>query len=953
MVPLNIKTNNYLLHSMIKIKDLIKVAKENGIKTLTITDDNMYGCIEFYKECKKNDIKPIIGLEISLPEKIILYAKNYEGYKNLIKITTLKSENKLTVNNLDKLSDNIICIVPFESKIRYNELKKIYKELFVSYKTDEEKQKIKIQNKIYMHEILCINKEDEKYLKYLKAIKEGKNYLEINDDFTNTSLLPLKKEDTSIIDSLCNIEIQMHNKLLPIYTTKDSYELLKQECIIGMKKIFGSSAPRKYAERLKEELKVIKNLGFCDYFLIVKDYIKYAKDNKILVGPGRGSAAGSLVAYALNITTIDPLKYDLLFERFLNKDRVTMPDIDVDFEDTRREEVMKYCVQKYGIKKVALIITFGTLASKQSIRDVSKTLDISQSKVDILCKMLDSKKNLKENYTNQVKQFLEVNQELKKVYKIALKFEGLKRHTSLHAAGVVMSKYNLDENIPLDKNNDFYVSQYDKDYLEEIGLLKMDFLGLKNLTLISNILNEIGNLTFDSIPEDDKKTIEIFTKANTIGIFQFESPGMINFLKKLKPDSFDDLVAALALFRPGPMKNIDSYIRRKKGIEKIDYFHENLKEILKPTYGIIVYQEQIMQIASTMAGYTFAEADLLRRAMSKKNEAILIKEKDKFIKGAVKKGYDEELATKVYALIFKFADYGFNKSHSVAYAMISYRLAYLKAHYPAIFMKHLLSQVINSDTKTKEYIYECNKYNIKIKSPNINISTDNYKVINSEIIYPLNNIKNVGENATKIILEERKKGKFKDIFDFISRCYKESVTAKTIESLILAGAFDCFNVSRKTLMENIEIITNYGEIGSYLDDEVFKPELENKGEYKKEEIMKYELELFGFYLTSHPITEYKRNHSHIELKDIEKYFDKQVETIVYIDKIKQIETKNKEKMMFIEASDEISKIEIVVFPKTYRQIKNINEGNIVNIKGKVEKRFDEYQIIASQIIKLN
>ena len=335
-----------------------------------------------------------------------------------------------------------------------------------------------------------------------------------------------------------------------------------------------------------------------------------------------------------------------------------------------------------------------------------------------------------------------------------------------------------------------------------------------------------------------------------------------------------------------------------------------------------------------MAGYTFAEADLLRRAMSKKNEAILIKEKDKFIKGAVKKGYDEELATKVYALIFKFADYGFNKSHSVAYAMISYRLAYLKAHYPAIFMKHLLSQVINSDTKTKEYIYECNKYNI-------------------EIIYPLNNIKNVGENATKIILEERKKGKFKDIFDFISRCYKESVTTKTIESLILAGAFDCFNISRKTLMENIEIITNYGEIGSYLDDEVFKPELENKGEYKKEEIMKYELELFGFYLTSHPITEYKRNHSHIELKDIEKYFDKQVETIVYIDKIKQIETKNKEKMMFIEASDEISKIEIVVFPKTYRQIKNINEGNIVNIKGKVEKRFDEYQIIASQIIKLN
>ena len=953
MVPLNIKTNNYLLHSMIKIKDLVKIAKENNIKTLTITDDNMYGCIDFYKECKKNNIKPIIGLEISLPEKIILYAKNYNGYKNLIKITTLKSENKLKANYLDKYSNDLICIVPFESKIKYNELKKIYKEIFVSYKTKEEKEIIKVPNKIYMHEILCLKKEDEKYLKYLKAIKEGKNYLEINDDFTNTSLLPLKNEDTSIIENLCNIEIKMHNDLLPIYTSEDSYELLKQECISGMKRLFGSSAPRKYAERLKEELKVIKELGFCDYFLIVKDYIKYAKENNILVGPGRGSAAGSLVAYALNITTIDPLKYDLLFERFLNKDRVTMPDIDVDFEDTRREEVMKYCVQKYGKKKVALIITFGTLASKQSIRDVSKTLDISQSKVDILCKMLDSKKNLKDNYTNQVKKFLEINPELKKVYKIALKFEGLKRHTSLHAAGVVMSKCNLDENLPLDKNNDFYISQYDKEHLEEIGLLKMDFLGLKNLTLISNILDEIKELAFDNIPEDDNKAIEIFTNVNTVGIFQFESPGMINFLKKLKPDSFDDIVAALALFRPGPMKNIDSYIKRKKGIEKIDYFHENLKEILKPTYGIIVYQEQIMQIASVMAGYTFAQADLLRRAMSKKSEEILIKEKDKFIAGSIKKGYDKALATKVYDLIFKFADYGFNKSHSVAYAMISYRLAYLKAHYPAIFMKHLLSQAINSEAKTKDYIYECNKYNIKIQSPNINISTDNYEVIKDIIIYPLNNIKNVGTNATKQILEERKKGKFKDIFDFIRRCYKEAVTIKTIESLILAGAFDTFNISRKTLMENIEVITNYGEIGSYLDDDLFKPELEEKEEYKKEELMKYELDLFGFYLTSHPVTEYKRNNKHIDLKEIEKYFDKQIETIVYIDKIRKIETKNKEEMMFIEASDEMSKIEIVVFPKTYKQIKNIALGNIVRINGKVEKRFDEYQIIANQIIKLN
>ena len=953
MVPLNIKTNNYILHSMIKIKDLVYVAKENNLSALTITDNNMYGCIEFYKECKKNNIKPIIGIEISIPEKIVIYAENYNGYKNLIKITTLKSEEKLSIDSLSKYCDDNLCIIPFESRARYNELKKIFKDLFISYKNKEEKDKIKLDNKVYMNEILCIEKEDEKYLKYLKAIKEGKNYLEVDDSFENVSLLPLKNEDTSVIEEMCNLEIEMHGDLLPIYTEEDSYELLKKECIKGMKRIFGLSAPRKYADRLKKELSVIKQLGFCDYFLIVADYIKYAKDNNILVGPGRGSAAGSLVSYTLNITTIDPLKYDLLFERFLNKDRVTMPDIDVDFEDTRREEVMKYCVLKYGIKKVALIITFGTLASKQAIRDVSKVLDIPQSKVDILTKMLDSNKSLKNNYTNQVKNFLEVNPELKKVYKIAIKLEGLKRHTSLHAAGIVMSKYDLDESLPLDKNNSFYVSQYDKDYLEQIGLLKMDFLGLKNLTLISNILNDIGDLSFDEIPEDDEKALDIFNKVNTIGIFQFESPGMINFMKKLKPDSFEDLIAALGLFRPGPMKNIDSYINRKRGIEKIDYFHESLEEILKPTYGIIVYQEQIMKIANVMAGYTFAEADLLRRAMSKKNEEILIKEKDKFISGSVKNGYDKNLAKKVYDLIFKFADYGFNKSHSVAYAMISYRMAYLKAHYPAIFMKNLLSQAINSETKTKEYIYECLKYNIKVKSPDINISDDNYKLINGESIYPLTNIKNIGYNAVKIILEERKRREFKDIFDFVSRCYKDAVTSKTIENLILSGTFDCFNYSRKTLMNNLEVILNYGEIGSYLDEETFKPELVDYGEYTSSEVMGYELELFGFYLTKHPITEYKTKNKHIELQNIKNYFDKQIETVVYIDKVREIETKNKEKMMFITGSDELAKIEIVLFPKTYKQVKSINIGDIVKIKGKVTKRFDEYQIIVNKIIKLN
>ena len=952
MVPLNIKTDGYLLHSMIKIKDLVKAAKENNIKALTITDNNMYGAMEFYKECLKNDIKPIIGLEVSLKEKIILYARSYIGYKNLIKITTLKAEKEITIDDLNNYNEDLLCIVPFESRVHYNTLKKVYDIIYVSYKNKEEKEKIKLKNKLYMHEILCIYKQDEKYLKYLKAIKEGKTHLEV-EEINHVSLFPLNEETSNNdIETLCDIKIKMHQDLLPIYTENDSYESLKKECIKGMKRIFGDAAPKKYADRLKKELEIIKTMGFCDYFLIVADYINYAKSHEILVGPGRGSAAGSLVAYALNITTVDPLKYDLLFERFLNPERITMPDIDVDFEDTKREEVINYCIKKYGSKKVALIITFGTLASKQAIRDVSRVLEIEPKKIDILSKMLDSKTTLKKNYTKEVKNFIEINPELKQVYNIATKFEGLKRHTSIHAAGVVMSKYNLEENLPLDKNGDFYVSEYDKDYLEELGLLKMDFLSIKNLTLITNILKEL-NLNFDDIKEDDKEALEIFRNVNTVGIFQFESEGMINFLKKLKPDTFDDVVAALALFRPGPMKNIDSYIKRKKGEEKIDYFHEDLMKILKPTYGIIVYQEQIMQIASTLAGYTFAEADLLRRAMSKKKEDILLKERDKFIKGAIKKGYAEDLAIKIYDLIFRFAEYGFNKSHTVAYAMISYKMAYLKAHYPKVFMKHLLNQAINSETKTKEYIYECKQCGITIEKPNINLSSDKYEIINNKIIYPLTNIKNIGVNVTKLIIEERKKGKFKDIFDFISRCYKGNITSKIIESLILSGAFDTFNFSRKTLIENIEVLTNYGEIGEYLDDELFRPELEIKKEYSSHELMAQELEIFGFYLSNNPITEYKNKNKHIDLKNIHMYFDKIIETVIYVDKIRTITTKNNEKMMFITGSDEISKADIVVFPRVYNENNNIKEKDIIKIKGKVEKRYDEFQIIANNIIKLN
>ena len=457
------------------------------------------------------------------------------------------------------------------------------------------------------------------------------NYLKLFEEVSTK--YPDDLKNNYKINELCQLELKFNQHLIPHFecpNNYDSYTYLKKLCIRGLKKRFGNQVQRIYIDRLNHELEVINKMGFCDYFLIVWDYVKYAKDQNILVGPGRGSAAGSLVSYLLNITDVDPVKYNLLFERFLNPERISMPDIDIDFEYNRREEVINYCINKYGIKRVAPIITFGTLGSKQVIRDVARTMDVDLKIVDYISKMLNSKLSLLENYNqnNQLKSYLDNKPLLMKLYKVASKLEGLKRHSSVHAAGIVMSNVDLDEIIPLDKKHEiFYTTGYDMDYLEDIGLLKMDFLGIRNLTLITDVLSDIKkllnvDLKFEQIPLNDPATLAIFTKVNTTGIFQFESEGMKNFLRKLRPTSFEDISAANALFRPGPMQNIDSYIRRKNGKEKIIDIHPDLEDILKPTYGIIVYQEQIMQIASVMAGYSLGEADLLRRAMSKNKKHL-------------------------------------------------------------------------------------------------------------------------------------------------------------------------------------------------------------------------------------------------------------------------------------------------------------------------------------------
>lgn len=968
-VPLFIKTDNSLQQSLIRIDKLINKAKEYNFTSLTITDNNMYGVMDFYKLCKKNDIKPIVGLEICYNNNIIvLYCINYDGYKNLIKLSTIMSYRNIELADLEKYSDNIICIVPFNSISVFNDIRGFYKYIFKSYKNMDEYNNLS-GDLIYMNETLYIDKSDNKYIKYWDAIKDGTTIDKVSNDKLNNYLMTYEEvkakynlDNNEFIYDICNLEIPFNQTLMPVFDNPDgvdSYTYLKRKCIEGLKNKFGNSISQKYQERLKYELDVINKMGFCDYFLIVYDYIKYAKDNNIIVGPGRGSAVGSLVAYTLNITDIDPLKYNLIFERFLNLERISMPDIDVDFEHNKREEMIKYCISRYGEKSVAPIITFGTMGSKQAIRDIGRSMDIDLSIVDGLCRLIDPKLSLKDNYkNNKVKNYIERYDNLDKLYKIANKFEGLKRHTSIHAAGVVMSRYPLDEIIPLDRtHSNYYVSGYDMKYLEEIGLLKMDFLAIKYLTIIHDMIDDINNkyninISFDTIPFNDPKALNIFTKADTLGIFQFESDGMISFLKQLKPNTFDDICAAVALYRPGPMQNIPTYINRKNNNQRIDYLHDSLIPILKPTYGIMIYQEQIMQIAQLMADYTLGEADILRKAMSKKKRDLLLQEEKRFKERSLKKGYKEEVIDRVYSSMIKFAEYGFNKSHSVGYSLVSYRMAYLKAYYPKEFVSNLLSIEMNDTSKCKKYIYECKKNNINILKPDINYSSNKYIPEKNGIRYPLTSIKNVGINASTVIINERNNnGKFKNIYDFVKRCYSTQVNRRVLESLIYSGAFNDFGYNRNTLINNLDAIINYGELINDLSEEyALKPEIIIYDEYSDKYIMERELELFGFYLSNHPVTTIKSRYNNIvELSDIEKYFDKNINIVCLVDRIKEVNTKTGDKMAFITGSDELTSIDITIFPKIYKKYNNISNGDILYINGKIEKRYDKYQLICNNI----
>lgn len=937
---ISIKTDYNVLSSMIKLPDLFSYAVTNNINTLGIVDDNLCYVAEFLKLCQKYNIKPVIGLEVNYQNyKIYLYAKDEQGYKELLKINTYIIENEF---NKDLLTKDILTIIPFKSK----ELLKEIPNSYIGYQSEEEKNEaLKLTtNIVYFNLTLSLTKENTKYLNYLNMIKENKTYASYND--IDYSPYYLKIEDIHDFTSQIDIKITYSKNLIPHYddTIENSYNFLEALAIKGLTKRLNGNIPENYKKRLMYELKVIKSMNYVDYFLIVYDYVKYAIKNNIYVGPGRGSAVGSLVTYSLGITSIDPLKYNLLFERFLNPERITMPDIDIDFDATKREKIIAYVKERYGKENVMPVMTYGTLTTKAALLSVSKILDVD---ISILNKYIDPKKTLKENLTKDLIKILNNNKDIKEVYYVAMKIEGIKKHISTNAAGVVICKENLDNVIPIIKNGDNYLAGFTKDYLEDIGLLKMDFLAIKNLTTISDILNDIPEkINLNNIDLNDEAVYKMFSEAKTDGIFQFESLGMKNLLLKIKPTNFKDIIVSLALIRPGANAEIDSYAKRKNGLEEITYIDGSLSDILKDTYGIIVYQEQIMQILRLVASYSFSEADLIRRAISKKNEQIILSEKSNFIERAIKNGYTKEKSTEIFDLIIKFAEYGFNKSHSVGYALIAYQMMYLKCHYMPYFYKTLLNDSLSSSKKTKEYIDILKSNDIKVIKPSINLSTDKY-IFNDGVIMPLTSIKDITKD---IALEIAKNAPYNDFYDFISSIYRLKLKQGIIENLIYAGALDCLHETKQTLINNISSALIYSELINELDKTLInKPIIETFPEYDKTLLMQKEYELYGFYISNHPSSKYICPKS----KDLPKYFDKFIEVTVLIENIKLIKTKKGDNMAFLDLSDDTGKISCTVFPKKTSYLNELKIGDIVKIKGQVQKRLDKYQIILENLTKIS
>ncbi|RST60470.1 DNA polymerase III subunit alpha [Siminovitchia terrae] len=1029
-VQLQIATAYSLLSSTVSISELVQEAKKKNYYALSITDHNvLYGVLSFYQTCKEAGIKPIIGMTADVAAEgqqaypLVLLARNNTGYTNLLKISSaiqIQQDKTISWKWLRSYSKGLIAITPgirgeIEQLLKEGDLEqaRTATERYTST-FDEDSFYLSLQDHqtntpsgftriiddfakglglktVVTNDVRYLKKEDHFAYMCLEAIREGEK-LDITDENVyktgeyyfkgKEAMCELFSEYTEALENTfriaeeCNVFIETDRQLLPKYPVSErqtAKSMLLEQCEKGLEKRGIDS--HEYRRRLKYELEIINQMGFNDYFLIVWDFMKYARENGILTGPGRGSAAGSLVSYALEITDVDPIKHGLLFERFLNPERITMPDIDIDFPDVRRDQVIEYVGEKYGKMNVAHIITFGTFAAKAALRDTARVFGLSPKEIDRLSKMLPSRLGLtlagaiKES--GELRDMIASSEQNRLMFETALKLEGLPRHTSIHAAGVVISEEPLVNIIPIKEGPDgVYVTQLPMEDLEKIGLLKMDFLGLRNLTLLEQVIKSIKihtgkTISLKNIPFADEKTFQLLQKGDTTGIFQLESEGMRKVLRELGPTEFEDIVAVNALFRPGPMENIPAYIKRKHGKEKIEYPHPDLKPILDFTYGVIVYQEQIMQIAAALSGYSLGEADLLRRAVSKKKREVLDQQRKRFVSGAVEKGYDQNTANTTYDLIVRFANYGFNRSHAVAYSFISWQLAWLKAHYPKYFMAALLTSVIGNEDKIALYTAEAKQKGIEVLPPSINKSHFPFLAEKEGIRFSLRGIKGLGVAAMKEIVQAREGGPFKDLFDFCLRVSPRIINKKILESLVYAGSFDEFGKDRAVLLATLHVAVEHAELmrpssgtsDLFVEEEMFqiKPMYVEAEPMQLADKLAFEKETTGIFLSSHPATAFEEGFisaGAVKLIHLEPG-QKNKSAGIYLTGVKTIRTKKGDVMAFITMSDPSGEMEGVVFPDVYKRSSElVKQGEVVLVSGNVEERKGAIQFIVQRIVSV-
>jgi len=965
-----------------------------GFLSAAITDfETLTGAPVFYHNAKKKNIKTIIGEDYIIGNLLITFiVKNETGYQSLLLFSKAKHENNLTFEFVKEHSDGLIVILTTENialKKAYLEnkdnfshkLAKVsrgFSDFYIGIDMSDSAFGSEIRDFCYSHgyktvafpHIKYLNKQDAIALKMVESIESkevlsqkklsGNNYLLSNEEIEK---LYTKEEidETNTIASLIDFELVQKRGDLVKFSCPDgltSDEYLEKLSFEGLKN--KNHTDPKYIERLKYELSVIKQMGYSDYFLVVQDYIRFARNNNIAVGPGRGSASGSLVAHCLDITVPDPLEYGLLFERFLNPSRQTMPDIDVDFSDIDRDKVVDYISKKYGTNHTAKIIAVQTIGAKQSFHDVEKIFGYDQHDIDLFLNIIKDEKfdklTLREIYKNS-KDFRDLVNNDKyylEIVTLASKIEGLPRQTSLHAVGIVLNSGPLENVVPLSYDQDgSLIEQFEKDYIEEQGILKMDILAISNLTIIDECLYRLSlrgvNLNRDEIPYKDPKAIDLIAKGQTIGIFQLDTPKFRSVLKTFKPSNFDDVVALLALNRPGPKANIPIYAARKDGKEKITYPHPALKEILAPTYGILVYQEQVMQVASIMAGFSLAEADILRRAISKKDASILKGMQQKFIQGAMNKGHSEKDASDVFKLIYKFGDYGFNKSHSVVYSIFSCRMEYLKAYYPEEFYASILSNAGSEEFNNT--ILEMKKAKISVAVPDINLSESYFKLINHKILFPLSQVKAISISMSETIINERQTKPFEDIYDFVLRMSKYKISDQQIMNLIDAGCFDSLNQSRASLRANVSAAVAFADVfggdqTTILDPNMFAKPTFITAQDDFLENLNREQNVLGFMVSGSPLdiakdTFKKLNAITLAELPLSKGY---VKTIAILKRSKKIKAKNKKDMAFINVFDNTGEVEMTMFEEALVKSSDLRKSKIVVIYGRYNYKRNEFSV---------